>query len=118
MTKKMLLLGFMLIAGVTFCFAGKIDGKWKAAMGEMELTFTFKTDGDKLTGNIESGMGTMEITNGKITGDTFTFDIDMNGSAITHTGKLDGEVIKMTTKMPEGMDGGPGGNEMILKKVQ
>jgi hypothetical protein len=126
MIKRMLLLGFMLTSGITFCFAGKIDGKWKTTMGgQMELIFTFKVDGDKLTGTATSDMGTMEISNGKVTGDSFTFDIDMNGNAISHSCKLDGEVIKMTVKMPEGM-GAPGGDgdgpdgpgEMILKRVE
>lgn len=119
MIKKMLLFGFMLIAGMAISFAGEIDGKWKTTMGDqMELVFTFKTDGDKLTGTVESGMGTMDISNGKINGDTFTFDVDLNGSAITHTCKLEGEVIKMTVKMPEGMGGPEGPNEMTLKKVE
>jgi hypothetical protein len=105
-----------------------IDGKWKASMegpdGKMEITFTFKVNGNVLTGTVGSPMGELPISNGKIDGKEFSFDIDMGGNPMPHKGTIDGDVIKMKIV---GGPGGPGGDsngggqggpgEMILKRV-
>ena len=66
----------------------KIDGKWigkaSSPQGEFELTFTFKVDGEKLTGKNSSAMGEMDLTNGVVSGNDFSFDIDMQGMKLTH----------------------------------
>lgn len=121
MAKKLFLLVLMVVAGIIVCNASKIDGKWKATMdgpnGSMELVFTFKADGDKLTGTTTSPMGEeIQISNGKVNGEEFSFDIDMGGNPVTHKCKLDGEVIKMKIEMDGGMGEGPG--EITLKKVE
>lgn len=113
--------------------AGEIDGKWKASMegpdGKMEITFTFKTNGNVLTGSVSSPMGDLPISNGKINGKEFSFDIDMGGNPMPHKGTLEGDIIKMKIVGGPGGDGqgGPGGNqngggpggpgEMTLKRV-
>src|SRR5215467_16397795 len=58
--------------------AADISGNWKATAegpnGAMERTFTFKVDGNKVTGESTSSMmGKSEITEGKIEGDTVSF---------------------------------------------
>ncbi|MBN2635562.1 MAG: hypothetical protein JXR61_04775 [Prolixibacteraceae bacterium] len=102
--------------------AGKWNAKMDSQMGSMELIFTFNVDGEKLTGSISTGMGDMgdmQITNGKVSGNEFSFDVDMMGTAIKHKGKLDGEVIKLKVEMPEGGPGGEQGpGEMTLTKVK
>jgi hypothetical protein len=119
MSKKVFFLALLLIAGNYVCNAAKIDGKWKTSMnGQMDLTFTFKVEGEKLTGSVTSDMGNLPIINGKIKNSDFTFDVDMEGSLIGHICKIDGEVIKMKVKMPEGMGGGEDPGEMILKRVE
>ncbi len=92
-----------------------ISGKWKTSMkspqGDMEMTFVFKVDGAKLTGTMSTPMGDMELKNGKVDGNEFSFEIDMMGNSMKHTGTLDGEVIKLKMEMPEGgPGGGPGGD--------
>jgi hypothetical protein len=66
----------------------KIDGKWigkaSSPQGEFELTFTFKVDGEKLTGKNSSAMGEMDLTNGVVNGNDFSFDIDMQGMKLIH----------------------------------
>jgi hypothetical protein len=120
MVKKLLLSVLMIAAGIIICSAAKIDGKWKTSMegpdGGMELVFTFKVDGEKLTGKIVSPMGDMDLINGKVKGEEFTFDVDMGGTVIKHTCKLVGEEIKMKVDMGDMGGGAP--NEMTLKKVE
>lgn len=115
--KKWFLSVLAVVMTVFICSAAEIDGKWKAKMegpdGGMELVFKFKAEGQKLTGAIESPMGEMPISNGKIEGNNFSFDIDFNGNAMPHTGKIEGGQIKL--KMGNG--DGPMGGEMTLTKV-
>ncbi|MGE5798109.1 MAG: hypothetical protein ACM34N_15095 [Ignavibacteria bacterium] len=76
----------------------KIDGKWigkvSSPQGDMELTFTFKVDGYKLTGKNSSSMGEIDLTNGIVNGNDFSFDVDLQGMIISHKCKyLDDDSI-------------------------
>lgn len=66
----------------------KIDGKWigkaSSPQGEFELTFTFKVEGEKLTGKSSSAMGEIDLSNGAVNGNDFSFDIEMQGMKIAH----------------------------------
>jgi len=119
--KKVLLIAIIALFAVVKSNAQGVDGKWKTTFespqGSMELTFVFKAEGEKLTGKISSDMGEIEITNGKIKGNEFSYEIDAMGNPMTQKGKLENEVIKITMEMP---DGGQGAEafEMILKRVK
>lgn len=103
--------------------AADVTGTWAASVqspdgggGGMQITFTFKQDGDKLTGSVDAGQGgTIEITNGKVDGNHFTFDVAFNGTAIHHDCTLDGDEIKMTTKSDSGDFPGM---QMTLKRAK
>lgn len=76
----------------------KIDGKWigkaSSPQGEIELTFTFKVDGESLTGKNSSAMGEVDLSNGKVNGNEFSFDVDFQGMKIDHKCKyLDDDSI-------------------------
>ena len=84
--------------------AGDVNGKWTAEMparngGEKRVqTFTFKADGDKLTGSIATPMGERPITDGTVKGDEISFTMEMktpNGDSrkMTYTGKVAGDEI-------------------------
>lgn len=95
--------------GTTNMRAADITGTWSAQMtspdgNSFQLTFTFKQDGAKLTGNVQSPMGDpTEITNGKIDGNKFTFDVSFNGMTIHHDCTIvSDDEIKMTTKSDSG----------------
>jgi len=112
--KKLLFLVVAVVFTVITSHAEGISGTWKSSMkgpqGDMEMTFVFKVDGAKLTGTMSTPMGDMELKNGKVDGNKFSFEIDMMGNSMKHTGTLDGEVIKLKMEMPEGgPGGGPGG---------
>lgn len=115
--KRIILISLLL----TFCLfntvdASNIDGKWKGKMkspdGDMELTFNFKVvKTDSLTGTVQGPMGEMNISNGKVNDNTFTFDVDANGMSIHHQCKLLNDSISMKVS---GFQGGD--MEIILKK--
>jgi len=84
--------------------AADVTGTWTGSMqtpdgNDFQLTFTFKQDADKLTGTVQGPQGDpIDISNGKVDGDKFTFDVAFNGMTIHHDCTVDGEEIKMTTK--------------------
>lgn len=110
MKTKTIFITMLVVLFTSLSFAGDITGKWKGKMSgqdgnQMELTFNFKVDGNVLTGSINSSFGDMQISNGKITGDDFTFDVDVNGNVMTNIGKVMGDKIKLSVKdMPMEME--------------
>ncbi len=100
-----------LLAGI--CAAAGIDGKWSAERkidrgGEtmvIKQTFDLKSEGAKLTGKITMQFGdmeprTMEIKNGKVDGNRFSFATTMstpNGDfTSTYEGTVEGDTLKGT----------------------
>jgi len=86
--------------------AADISGNWKATAegpnGQMERTFTFKVDGNKVTGETTSSMlGKSTITDGKIEGDSVSFSITANFNGdemkIDYKGKIAGDEIRLTS---------------------
>ena len=102
---------------VSIGFAQDINGKWKGQMqspnGPMELVFNFKANGDSLSGTVEGPMGELPITNGKIDGKTFFFQVNAGEMTISHRCTALGDSISM--KVP-GMQGGEA-MELMLKRV-
>lgn len=87
--------------------ASDFDGKWGGTMqgpdGEMQMLFNFKVvNGDSLTGTSLGPDGDLEILNGKVDGDNFSFDVDIYGMTIRHDCKVVKETIEMVVP---GMDG-------------
>jgi len=102
---------------VSIGLAQDINGKWKGQMqspnGPMDLVFNFKANGDSLSGTVESPMGELPITNGKIDGKTFFFQVNAGEMTISHQCTAMGDSIAM--KVP-GMQGGET-MELMLKRV-
>jgi hypothetical protein len=102
---KTLVAVFLLFVLAITCNAQKLDGNWKAKMmgpnGDMELVYSFKVNADTLKGNVTSEMGSLPLENGKVKGNEFSFDINVNGQAMSCTGILDGDVAKLTLPMME-----------------
>ncbi len=110
-----------LCAGVTL--AADVNGSWKASVpgrdGQtFDLTFTFKADGEKLTGTAGSRMGETNISDGKIAGDNITFKLKLefqgNAVVINYEGAVSASEIKFKSKR-EGSDQPP--REFVAKKV-
>ena len=105
---------FLLIASTGF--AKGIDGTWKAEIqgpdGSFELTFVFKMVDGKLTGTVQSPNGDIAITNTKVNGKEFSFDVSFNDMTIKHDCILkEDDTIAMKVK------GAPmGDSDVILKR--
>lgn len=111
-----LVLGFALAA-----LAADISGQWEATfntqVGEQHYVYTFKVDGEKLTGTTKSNFGSSDIQNGTVKGDDVSFVENLNyqGQAlvITYTGKISGDEIKFTRDV-----NGAGKEDLVAKRVK
>jgi hypothetical protein len=107
-------------------FAADVTGKWTYEMqgrnGAMTGTINLKADGGTLTGTVSGRGGETEITNGKIDGDTVSFDVvrEFNGNKMTmkYTGTVSADGIKFKVEREGGGEGrGGGAREFIAKKA-
>ena len=130
MTKKLLFVSTLLLVMTVGAFAADLTGKWTYSMQgrdgtPREVTITLKQDGDKLTGSVP-GMGrggqqapAMEVMNGKVDGDKFSFETKMefNGQArvTKYEGTATGGELKM--KVTRETQNGPQTNEVTAKKA-
>ncbi|MFM5906718.1 MAG: hypothetical protein ACKOPO_03910 [Novosphingobium sp.] len=57
--------------------AGTYEVNVKTPMGDQGGTFTVVVDGDTFTGSLAGGMGSMDVANGKVSGNTLTWSMDM-----------------------------------------
>ena len=55
--------------------AGTYDCTIKSPMGDQASKFTVTVDGDTFTGGMAGGMGSMDVTDGKVDGDTLTGNV-------------------------------------------
>jgi len=58
-----------------------VAGTWnttvKSPMGDQTGTLTVVVDGDAFTGQMAGGMGTMDVVDGKVDGNTLTWKMNM-----------------------------------------
>ena len=111
-------------AALTLAWAADVNGKWTAQVpgrdGQTrELTFTFKAEGEKLTGSMSGQQGDSEITDGKISGDqiSFTVKINIQGNErkFLYKGTVSGDEMKVT-RTTEGGNRPP--QEFTAKRVK
>jgi hypothetical protein len=106
MNKRALFLSVcFVLAALSLAWAADVNGKWTAQVpgrgGQTrETTFTFKAEGEKLTGTVSGMQGDNPISDGKISGDeiSFTVKVSFNGNDVVllYKGKVSGDEIKMT----------------------
>ncbi len=56
---------------------GSYDVTIKSPMGDQSGVLTVQSDGDSFTGQMAGGLGTMEINDGKVDGDSLSWTMDM-----------------------------------------
>lgn len=104
MLRKLALALLFMTLGTVTALAADITGKWTGTVetprGTQQLSFSFKVDGSTLTGKITTPRGDSDITDGKIDGDTVTFNqvVNFNGNdmKIAYKGTISGDSIKFT----------------------
>jgi hypothetical protein len=91
---------------LTVCLsAADVTGKWKATTqgpdGEIQLVFNLHQDGDKVTGNVESPMGELPVSEGKIDRDKITFTVETDQFKVVHKGTVSGDEMKLKVEIGE-----------------
>ena len=107
MKSKMVLAAvFVLLRCLVSAFAADITGKWtaviKTPIGDMNYTFDFKVEGEKLTGKAVMTMGGESsesvLTEGAVKGDEVTFVETLNAQGqelkCEYKGKISGNEIR------------------------
>lgn len=100
----------------TFCYAADINGRWEGSIsgpnGDMQIGFTFKVDGAKLTGTVDSPNGDIPLEDGKVEGDHISFKTHFGDSEVKHEGTVSGDTIQLKVAGPWGE------SEMTLKRAK
>jgi|ERR1700759_1191970 len=94
--KRKILTTTALVCCFMICLAvaiGDLTGKWVGTLttpdgNQVPLNYVLKADGATLTGTATTPQGDIAITDGKITGDTFSFNVSLNGADFKHSGKF------------------------------
>jgi hypothetical protein len=81
-----------IIGGLTAFAQNTIDGNWKGTRespdGSFEVNYTFKVEGNVLTGTWKTQFGETKLENGKVDGKKISFTISFNDITINSTGEL------------------------------
>jgi hypothetical protein len=108
--RTLLLSSLIVLVLCTVAYAADFNGTWTAAIetqvGTQNYTYTFKVEGEKLTGKTKSQFGESEITEGVVKGDDITFVENLNYEGmplkITYKGKISGtDEIKFTRNVAD-----------------
>ena len=112
MTKTRLFVVFGVLAIALAAWAADVSGVWVADVPGREgqtrqMTFTFKADGESLTGTVGTARGETPISDGKVSGDDISFAVKMefggNSMTMQYKGVVSGDQIKFTSQR-EGAD--------------
>ena len=121
--QKRTLCAFAVLLALTSvaAWAADVTGTWNGSIsgpnGDLNLTYVFKQDGDKLTGTLSGPTDPLPIAEGKVDGDKISFSVtvDMGGNAVKFSmkGTVKGEEITITTTNDAGIDMG---GDMTIKR--
>jgi hypothetical protein len=117
MLKTIKIACFVIAATAVIALAADVSGKWSGQVpsrGEaMAATFTFKVDGDKLTGTMTGPQGEVSLQEGKVSGDQISFTTTGGNAKIQFQGTVTGNEMKMTRTREGGQ-----AREFTLKRAQ
>ena len=103
-------LSMLLVLGLAAtALAAGADGTWTAAIdtqvGVQNYTYTFKVEGEKLTGKARSMFGEIDIAEGVVKGDDITFveNVSFDGMPlrIVYKGKNSGDEIRFSRNVAD-----------------
>ena len=107
---------------LALAMAADVSGKWTGDMpgrggDATPTTFTFKVDGEKLTGSMTGPQGDIPLQEGKVAGNQISFSttLDFGGNAvkILYKGTMSGDQMKMTRER----EGGGQPREFTIKRT-
>lgn len=114
---KKLILSLMAMAIVTLVYAATdISGHWAGSInGQMEVSYDFKLDGQKLSGSTKGPDGnTVQLTDGWFKDDSLAFTLPIMDQQFKMTGK-----VKSPDQIVLYMKGGPMGDmSYVIKKTK
>jgi hypothetical protein len=95
MKKKILFSVMCPVVLISFAAAQDINGHWSGRlMDQYDINYDFKANGNVLTGKDTHYDGSVsDISNGKINGDTLSYDVPIEGQLTHVTGKLSNGVL-------------------------
>ena len=96
---SILLAGTLAILLSVVAVAADVSGKWKAEFTAPDgtqrvTTFTFKVDGERLTGTVAGTQDETQIQNAKINGDELSFTAERPFGTFTYSGKVSKNEIR------------------------
>jgi len=103
--KTMIRFACSLLLLLAVALAADLSGKWTGDMpgrggDTTPTTFTFKVDGEKLTGSMTGPQGDIPLQEGKVAGNQISFSttLDFGGNSIkiVYKGTVSGDQVKMT----------------------
>jgi len=103
--KTMIRIACSLLLLLAVALAADLSGKWTGDMpgrggDTTPTTFTFKVDGEKLTGSMTGPQGDIPLQEGKVAGNQISFSttLDFGGNSIkiVYKGTVSGDQVKMT----------------------
>lgn len=97
-------LAAVLCAVICAAAAADLTGKWRAEFttpdGTQRVnTFTFKVEGDKVTGTVAGGQDEAPLKDVKLSGDTITFTAERQWGVFTYKGKIGADEIKFAVQV-------------------
>ncbi len=78
---------------------GAYDCLTKTPMGDQKSVFTVKTDGDSFSGSNAGPMGTLDVVDGKVSGNVLTWKMNMTvpmPMTLEGTATIDGDTLTGT----------------------
>ncbi|TMI66373.1 MAG: hypothetical protein E6H07_10895 [Bacteroidetes bacterium] len=82
----------LLLVGFTAFAQNPIDGNWKGSRetpnGTFEVNYTFKVEGNVVTGVWKTQFGESKLEDGKIEGKKFSYSISFNDTKVSSTAEL------------------------------
>ncbi|WP_375448549.1 hypothetical protein [uncultured Fibrella sp.] len=90
--KKLLFSLFLALVTVVAFAQSPIDGNWKGSRetpnGTFDVNYTFKVEGNKLTGTWKTQFGESPIQEGTVDGKKISYSITFNDRKMSYTGEL------------------------------
>ena len=96
---KFFLTLLFLVGGLSSFAQKTIDGNWKGTRetpnGTFEVNYSFKVEGNVVTGTWKTNFGEAKLEDGKIDGKKFSYSISFNDNKLASTAELinDNEIV-------------------------